>query len=98
MMLLQLYSNCRTITSCWNNLLTSTTLQQVVKKPLTSCQQAGNKQFRNILKTLLEQQRKKSAVGLLQAVRFYVCSTIDRWTAHWGKASIPGSLLLLYCR
>ena len=49
--------NCRTITSCWNleqlvtSLLSSTTLLQVVDKPLTTYQQAGNKQCEHILLT-----------------------------------------------
>ena len=48
------------LTTCWQivelqdntvSLLSSTTLQQVVNKPLTTCQQAGNKQCEHILLT-----------------------------------------------
>ena len=48
------------LTNCWNagryqqlvtSLLSSTTLQQVVNKPLRTCQQAGNKQCKHILLT-----------------------------------------------
>ena len=60
------------------SLLSSTTLKQVVNKPLTTCQQAGNKQCEHIPLTSCWNSITSLQVccSLVQLVRFYVCTPL----------------------
>jgi hypothetical protein len=67
--------NCRTITSCWNNLKQVCSTQQPCSKLSTSWEQAVRT---HPVDKLLEQHCYKSAAGLLQLVRFYVATSLLR--------------------
>jgi hypothetical protein len=64
--------NCRTMTSCWNNLEQVCWAQQPCSKLSTSWEQAVRT---HRVDKLLEQHWYKSATSLLQVERFYVRST-----------------------
>jgi hypothetical protein len=84
------------VTSCWNNLWSVelnnlvASCQQAVDNLSTSWEQAVRT---HLVDKLLERYCYMSAAGLLQLVRFYVCSiVVTTWTAHvvsWFSSTPP---------
>jgi hypothetical protein len=70
--------------------LSSTTLQQVVNKPLTTCHQRWEQVVgTHPVDKLLERHCYKSAAGLLQLVRFYVRCCIPSVVVLRVSVTVP---------